>query len=323
MVSSNAALMMTVDNDDTEGGAPVTGGRSLEDHRQSLRMVEAMLFASAQPLAAEVLAERLPDGSEIHGLLRELQQFYASRGVNLVQVAGGWAFRTAGDLSFLLAREATEQRKLSRAALETLAIIAYHQPVTRAEIEEIRGVATSSGTIDVLLETGWLRMRGRRKTPGRPITYGTTDAFLAHFGLDSVSDLPGVEELKAAGLLDSRVPPDFTIPEPQGGDELTADEDPLEDPVEAGVAAADAVTAEGEAAAVVAEVPSADADDDGAPAAEGPEAAMEPAEVPEMATEETVAEAVAATEIVAEAVAPDDAGAAETDETAPYGGDPR
>jgi segregation and condensation protein B len=138
-------------------------------------------------------------------------------------------FRTAGDLSFLLSREAVEQKRLSRAALETLAIIAYHQPVTRADIEEIRGVATSRGTLDVLLETGWIRMRGRRRAPGRPVTYGTTEAFLVHFGLDTVGDLPGAEELKAAGLLDSRIPPNFSIPEPSGTDGLAADEDPLED----------------------------------------------------------------------------------------------
>src|SRR4029079_2434475 len=134
-----------------------------------------------------------------------------------------------GDLSFLLSREAVEQKKLSRAALETLAIIAYHQPVTRADIEEIRGVITSRGTMDVLLETGWIRMRGRRKTPGRPVTYGTTADFLTHFGLDTVADLPGLEELKGAGLLDARVPANFAVPEPHAGDELTDDEDPLED----------------------------------------------------------------------------------------------
>jgi segregation and condensation protein B len=157
-----------------------------------------------------------------------LQQTYATRGVNLVQVAGKWTFRTAGDLSFLLTRNAVEQKKLSRAALETLAIIAYHQPVTRADIEEIRGVLTSRGTLDVLLETGWIRIRGRRRSPGRPVTYGTTEAFLAHFGLDTVGDLPGLEELKGAGLLDARVPANFAIPEPSMSDQLAADEDPLE-----------------------------------------------------------------------------------------------
>lgn len=223
MANSNAVVSIAVDND------AKAGSQSPEERRQGLRMVEALIFASAEPVSAEDLAARLPEGSDVAGILRELQQSYAGRGVNLVQVAGKWSFRTAGDLSFLLAREAVEQKKLSRAALETLAIIAYHQPVTRAEIEEIRGVATSRGTIDLLLETGWIRMRGRRRSPGRPVTYGTTEAFLVHFGLDSVGDLPGLEELKGAGLLDSRVPTDFSVPDPHASDELTEDEDPLED----------------------------------------------------------------------------------------------
>jgi len=223
MPNASAAVMIAVDND-AAGAA-----QSPDAWRENLRMIEALLFASAEPLSADDLGARLPDGADIAGLLRELAETYSSRGVNLVQVAGKWSFRTAGDLSFLLSRDSVEQRKLSRAALETLAIIAYHQPVTRADIEEIRGVATSSGTLDVLLETGWVRMRGRRKAPGRPITYGTTEAFLSHFGLDTVGDLPGVEELKAAGLLDSRVPAGFSVPEPTAGVELREDEDPLED----------------------------------------------------------------------------------------------
>jgi segregation and condensation protein B len=223
MANSSAAVAIAVDND-----ANATNF-SPEERRQGIRMIEALLFASAEPLSAEDLAARLPPGTDVGGLLRELQQSYASGGVNLVQVAGKWTFRTAGDLSFLLSREAVEQKKLSRAALETLAIIAYHQPVTRADIEEIRGVITSRGTMDVLLETGWIRMRGRRKTPGRPVTYGTTADFLTHFGLDTVADLPGLEELKGAGLLDARVPANFAVPEPHAGDELTDDEDPLED----------------------------------------------------------------------------------------------
>ena len=223
MASSNVAVAIAVDND------AVAGSQTAEERRQASRMVEALLFAAAEPLSADDIAARLPQGSDVAGLLRDLQDAYAPRGVNLVQVAGKWHFRTATDLSFLLSRDAVEQKRLSRAALETLAIIAYHQPVTRAEIEEIRGVATSRGTLDMLLETGWVRMRGRRKTPGRPVTYGTSEAFLAHFGLDSVSDLPGVEELKGAGLLDSRVPANFAIPEPYAGDVLTADEDPLEE----------------------------------------------------------------------------------------------
>jgi segregation and condensation protein B len=227
MANPNAVVSIAVDNDAN------AGNQTPEERHQTSRMIEALVFASAEPLSAEDLAGRLPDGADVAGLLRELQQTYAGRGVNLVQIAGKWTFRTAGDLSFLLSREAVEQKKLSRAALETLAIIAYHQPVTRAEIEEIRGVATSRGTIDLLLETGWIRMRGRRKTPGRPVTYGTTAEFLSHFGLDTVGDLPGLDELKGAGLLDSRVPADFSIPEPFAGDELTEDEDPLEDEIEA------------------------------------------------------------------------------------------
>jgi len=223
MANAQAVISIAVDND------AKAENQSPEERRQGVRMVEALVFASSEPVAAADLAGRLPEGSDVPGLLRELQQLYATRGVNLVQVAGKWAFRTAGDLSFLLSRDAVEQKKLSRAALETLAIIAYHQPVTRAEIEEIRGVATSKGTLDLLLETGWVRMRGRRKTPGRPVTYGITPAFLEHFGLDTIGDLPGIEELKGAGLLDSRVPSDFSVPNPDVTDELTEDEDPLED----------------------------------------------------------------------------------------------
>jgi segregation and condensation protein B len=223
MANSSAAVVIAVDNDAT------AMNQTPEERRQNLRMIEALLFASAEPLSAATIAARLPEGTDVAGLLRDVQETYAQRGVNLVQVAGKWMFRTAGDLSFLLSREAVEQKKLSRAALETLAIIAYHQPVTRADIEEIRGVATSKGTLDVLMETGWIRMRGRRRAPGRPVTYGVTEAFLAHFGLDSVSDLPGVDDLKAAGLLDSRVPEGFSIPEPRLGEGLAEDEDPLEE----------------------------------------------------------------------------------------------
>ena len=201
----------------------------LPDHGEAMRIAEALLFASAEPLSAEALAGRLPEGADVEGILRDLAELYASRGVNLVRVAGKWAFRTASDLSFVLARDVVEQRRLSRAAMETLAIVAYHQPVTRAEIEEIRGVATSKGTLDLLLETGWIRLRGRRKAPGRPVTYGTTPAFLEHFGLDAVQDLPGLEELKGAGFLEGRVPPDLSVPVPSDSDALRADEDPLDD----------------------------------------------------------------------------------------------
>jgi segregation and condensation protein B len=196
---------------------------------EKLRILEAVLFAASEPLDESKLVEFFTAKDDIGALLEELQNLYAGRGVNLMRVAGKWAFRTAPDLSFILERYSVEPRKLSRAALETLAIIAYHQPVTRAEIEEIRGVSTSKGTLDVLMEMGWVRMRGRRRAPGRPVTYGTTDTFLEHFGLDGVKDLPGLAELKGAGLLDSNLPPGFTVPEPHDSPILTPDEDPLED----------------------------------------------------------------------------------------------
>jgi|ERR1700726_1136363 segregation and condensation protein B len=195
---------------------------------EALRFIEALLFAAAEPLDEETLAARLPEGVDLQAAMRALQAEYAMRGVNLVRVAGKWSFRTAKDLAWLMAREAVEQKKLSRAATETLAIIAYHQPVTRAEIEDIRGVSASKGTLDVLLETGWIRPRGRRKTPGRPITFGTTEAFLSHFGLESISDLPGLEELRSAGLMDGQLPPGFNVPAPSDEPALREDEDPLE-----------------------------------------------------------------------------------------------
>jgi len=201
----------------------------MADKRSHERMLEALLFAASSPIDEASLAARLPDGADVPALLGELQAFYANRGVNLVRVAGKWGFRTADDLSFLMRREAVEQKRISRAGLETLSIIAYHQPVTRAEIEEIRGVSTSKGTLDILLEIGWIRMRGRRRTPGRPVTYGTTNAFLEHFALDQVADLPGITELKSAGLLDANLPPDFSMPEPRSDDDLDPNEDPLED----------------------------------------------------------------------------------------------
>lgn len=198
------------------------------DRRELLRMAEALLFAAAEPLDEATLASRLPAGANVLQLLEDLRAAYANRGVNLVRVSGKWTFHTADDLSFLMHKEAVDERRLSRAALETLAIIAYHQPVTRAEIEEIRGVSISKGTLDVLLETGWVRMRGRRRTPGRPVTYGTSEHFLQHFGLDKVTDLPGLEELKAAGLLSNRIPPGFNVPVPESFDGLAPDEDPLD-----------------------------------------------------------------------------------------------
>ena len=194
---------------------------------RNLRIAEALLFASSEPLGLNDLATYLSDGADVPAVLAQLAQRYEGRGVTLVQRGGKWAFRTAEDLGFLLRREEQESRTLSRAALETLSIIAYHQPATRAEVEEVRGVATGKGTLDLLMEAGWVRMRGRRRTPGRPVTYGTTEAFLDHFGLESLADLPGLEELKGAGLLSSRLPPSMQVPLPFDGP-LRDDEDPLD-----------------------------------------------------------------------------------------------
>ncbi len=213
---------------DAEQDSAIVTMHPRADRNQHLRIVEAVLFAAAEPVDAARLASFLPEGTDIAPLLADLQANFANRGVNLVEVAGKWTFRTAEDLSFLLRREQVEQRRLSKAAMETLAIIAYHQPVTRAEIEDIRGVTISRGTLDTLMEVGWARMRGRRRTPGRPVTYGTTEAFLSHFGLAEVSDLPGLQELKGAGLLEANLPPGFDMPIPRGSDELTAEEDPLD-----------------------------------------------------------------------------------------------
>jgi segregation and condensation protein B len=177
-----------------------------EEHAQQLRLVEALLFAAEAPLSEEALAQRLGGGPGISDLIEELAAHYRARGVNLVRMAGGWTFRTAPDLAPKLRIERPVVRKLSRAAAETLAVIAYHQPVTRAEIEEIRGVALGKGTLDMLMEAGWVRPRGRRMTPGRPLIWVTTPAFLAHFGLDTLADLPAVDELRAAGLLDLTPP---------------------------------------------------------------------------------------------------------------------
>jgi segregation and condensation protein B len=195
---------------------------------EALRLLEAILFASAEPLDEAGLKKRLPQGADVKKLIAELAETYANRGVNVVKVGDKWVMRTAPDLGALLSKETGEPKKLSRAAVETLAIVAYHQPVTRAEIEDIRGVTISKGTLDVLLETGWIRLRGRRKAPGRPITYGTTEAFLAHFGLDALGDMPGIEELKGAGLLDGRIPAGFAMPLPSDDPGLREDEDPLD-----------------------------------------------------------------------------------------------
>jgi len=199
-----------------------------ETRAEELRLLEALLFAAGSPLDEATLAKRLPDGVNVRDALARLKGEYASRGVNLVRIGKKWTFRTADDLSWLLTRETVETRKLSRAAIETLAIVAYHQPVTRAEIEEIRGVATAAGTLDVLLRTAWIRPRGRRKAPGRPITYGTTEEFLSHFGLEEVAALPGLDELKGAGLLEGNMPQGFAVPIPSDDSTLREDEDPLE-----------------------------------------------------------------------------------------------
>ena len=206
---------------------PMQPETSLEARPEELRLLEALLFAASEPLDQAALAKRMPDGVDIKAALAQLQADYALRGVNLVRVANKWTFRTASDLSWLMTRESTETRRLSRAAIEMLAIIAYHQPVTRAEIEDIRGVVTSKGTLDVLLETGWIRPRGRRKTPGRPLTFGTTEAFLSQFSLEALGDLPGLEELKGTGLLDSRLPSGFSVPNPSDDPALREDEEPL------------------------------------------------------------------------------------------------
>ncbi len=203
------------DNNNNEGLNP-----------EHLRILEAQLFAASEPLDEKALSTSLPEGAQVAQLLAKLQASYEGHGVTLVKVAGKWQFRTAPDLAFLLRKEKPEEKKLSRAAIETLAIIAYHQPVTRAEIEDIRGVAMSKGTIDALMEVGWVKIRGRKRTPGRPVTYGTTEAFLVHFGLESVGHLPGMDELRAAGFLEALPPSGFDVPSPS--DELAPDEDPYE-----------------------------------------------------------------------------------------------
>ena len=172
--------------------------------KHDLRLIEAILFASSEPVDEAALAERFAEDTDVAALIDELAAAYAGRGVNLVRVAGGWCFRTAEDLAVHMRVERKVTRRPSRAAVETLAVIAYHQPVTRSEVEEIRGVMASRGTFDILLEAGWIRPVGRRRTPGRPVTWGTTEEFLVHFGLSGLADLPGVDELKATGLLDTR-----------------------------------------------------------------------------------------------------------------------
>jgi segregation and condensation protein B len=223
---SAAKKLVIVHNNEApaaEPAAPVEGTRPEE-----LRLLEALLFAAGAPLDEATLSRRLPKDVNIKDALAALKAEYATRGVNLMRVGRKWMFRTADDLSWLLTKETIETRKLSRAAIETLAIIAYHQPVTRPEIEEIRGVVAAAGTLDVLLRTGWIRPRGRRKAAGRPLTYGTTEDFLTHFGLEEVGDLPGLDELKGAGLLEGNLPAGFAVPMPSDDSTLRDDEDPLD-----------------------------------------------------------------------------------------------
>ena len=224
MMNDDETAEVTIAADGAEPEPTVFSERQL---KEAERIAEALVFASSEPVSVAFIAERLPRGMDVVAILQHLKVLYAERGVNLVQVGGQWAFRTAGDLSFVIRAEEKEPKKLSRAALEVLAIIAYHQPVTRAEIEEIRGVQTSRGTLDVLMEAGWVRFRGRRRTPGRPVTIGTTVEFLDHFGLEELRDLPGLEELKGAGLLSGRIPSNFGVPLPMMSDELREDEDPI------------------------------------------------------------------------------------------------
>ncbi len=196
---------------------------------EELRLLEALIFASAEPVSERVIAERLGEGADVPGLLEQLRAVYQGRGVELLQANGRWSFRTAPDLVDRLALEKLVPRKLSRAAIETLAIVAYHQPVTRAEIEEIRGVIVSTGTIDILLEEGWLKPRGRKQVPGRPVMWGTSNAFLDHFGLESIEDLPGIDELRAAGLLDNTRGASYST---RGADTLLFDTDEAEEAAE-------------------------------------------------------------------------------------------
>src|SRR6201994_2604181 len=219
-MSSVARMISEIENQmEAQPEGPLTTANP-----EHLRMIEALLFAASEPLDVKALSTSLPEGADVPGLLAALQLIYEKRGVTLCCVAGKYQFRTASDLAFLLRKEQPEQLRLSKAAIETLAIIAYHQPVTRAEIEDIRGVVMSKGTVDTLMEIGWGKIRGRQRPPGRPVTYGTSEAFLVQFGLESVSHLPGTDELKAAGFLEAIPPSGFDVPNPT--DQLAPDEDP-------------------------------------------------------------------------------------------------
>lgn len=230
MSDGSEAVVLPFMSDDDAGEAEFVNPAERLHLAEAARMAEAIVFASAEPVSTKALTARLPDGVDVAAVVAEVERIYEKRGVNLVRIGDAFAFRTAGDLAFLMSRDSVQQKKLSRAALEVLAIVAYHQPATRAEIEEIRGVETSKGTLDLLMETGWVRMRGRRRSPGRPVTYGTTGTFLDHFNLAEIRDLPGMDELKGAGLLSARMPSNFKVPMPLADpDELAEDEDELTD----------------------------------------------------------------------------------------------
>lgn len=347
---------MTDDVDQAAGADPAVEENPppAEEHGQHLRLLEALLFASPTTLNEEALAERLPDGIDVPALLRELAEIYASRGVNLVQVAGGWAFRTAPDLADKMKIETAVNRKLSRAAVETLAIIAYHQPITRAEIEEVRGVGLSKGTLDLLFEQGWIAPMGRRRAPGKPVTWGTTAFFLEHFGLPRLDDLPGFDDLKAAGLLDPAAnitiyrPEEPDLPLEEGEEPpppLEAGDEPAGEPAppaegapsardSAGEGDApddrDAAEGEGPAAASEADMPDEAAGDDqagddqagddqaadGGPAAEGERRAASLPASEEPATAATSALDPAEPEIAAPEVAEPETGGADVSEPA-------
>jgi len=237
---------MSEDVVDAGIGAPgsedtaATEPKTTEKEALELKALEALLFVAEAPMNEEQLAAYLPEGTDIRALLGVLRERYQDRGVQLTNVAGGWAFRTAPETAPYLRRETEVQRKLSRAAMETLAIITYHQPVTRADIELVRGVAVNKGTLDLLFEAGWIEPRGRRRTPGRPSLWVTTSAFLDHFGLTALDDLPGLDELKASGLLDLSGPPPPTFPgseddpDTDGADTENTVGDPLDDPLDDG-----------------------------------------------------------------------------------------
>lgn len=216
-----ADAMRRIEDAFTEGGERRPG----EPSTDAVRAAEALLFAGGEPVTAKALAEKLGPNVDVAAVLMRLKKEYAGRGVELVEAGGAWRFQSAADLGGLFTETREAPRKLPRAAMETLAVIAYHQPVTRAEIEEIRGVSLSRGAMELLLEIGWIRPRGRRRTPGRPLTFGTTDAFLSHFGLASLDALPGKDDLRGLGMLDPRAANALDVPRPS--EEMAPDEEPL------------------------------------------------------------------------------------------------